>query len=205
MIALAEDLANEIAYAMALKEDQCGFVGDGTSTYGGIVGVVNAVEAGSIKGAATGNDSFETLDLADFEGAVGKLPEYAEGNAKWYISKAGYWASMARLMNAAGGNTTETLADGTRQKMFLGYPVITSQVMNSTLGTDASAPKAIIGDLRQGATVGDRRGFTLATSEHNDFESDQIAIRGNQRFDINVHERGTGTAAGALVLVKSAA
>jgi hypothetical protein len=38
IISIADDLAEEIVYAFSLKEDQCGFIGDGTSTYGGIVG-----------------------------------------------------------------------------------------------------------------------------------------------------------------------
>jgi HK97 family phage major capsid protein len=38
---LADDVAGEIAYAFAKKEDECGFVGDGTSTYGGIEGVAS--------------------------------------------------------------------------------------------------------------------------------------------------------------------
>jgi hypothetical protein len=33
---LADDVAGEIAYAFAKKEDECGFIGTGTSTYGGI-------------------------------------------------------------------------------------------------------------------------------------------------------------------------
>src|SRR5205085_7921388 len=35
-ISIADDLANEIAYAFALKEDQSGFTGDGSQTYAGI-------------------------------------------------------------------------------------------------------------------------------------------------------------------------
>jgi len=41
-IALADMLAQEIAYAHAVKQDACGFLGDGTTTYGGIVGFKRA-------------------------------------------------------------------------------------------------------------------------------------------------------------------
>ena len=47
VIDLARDLAGEIAYAFAYKEDLCGFLGDATSTYGHITGVMNALNAGS--------------------------------------------------------------------------------------------------------------------------------------------------------------
>src|SRR5262249_27847145 len=42
MISIADYLIGEIAYAFASKEDDCLFLGDGTSTYGGIVGLKNA-------------------------------------------------------------------------------------------------------------------------------------------------------------------
>jgi len=203
IISIGDDLTEEIAYAFANKEDECGFNGDGTSTYGGIVGVLNAMAAGSIYDAATGNTAFSSLDLADFEGVVGQLPQYASPNAKWYISRAGFYASAARLMNAGGGNTTETLADGTRRMVFLGYPVVFTQVLNSTLTAQASTVIAAFGDLRMGAVLGNRRGMSIMISEHRYFEYDQLAIRGTERFDINVHETGDASNAGALIVLKT--
>jgi HK97 family phage major capsid protein len=44
---LADDVAGEIAYAFAKKEDECGFTGDGSSTFGGIQGVVDIIENGT--------------------------------------------------------------------------------------------------------------------------------------------------------------
>jgi HK97 family phage major capsid protein len=38
VVAIADWLVGEIAYAFAAKEDDCGFNGDGTSTYGGMRG-----------------------------------------------------------------------------------------------------------------------------------------------------------------------
>lgn len=205
IISIGDDLTREIAYAFSLKEDQCGFLGDGTSTYGGIIGVVNALNAGSVRSAASGNTGFETLDLTDFEAVVGALPEYPGIQPKWYVSKAGYWASMARLMDATGGQTSEHVANGPPQRVFLGYPVVISQVLNSTLGADADAPKAIFGDLRMGVAFGNRRGISVMVSEHRYFENDQIGIKGTQRFDLNVHEKGTASEAGAIIVLKSAA
>lgn len=204
IISMGDDLTAEIAYAMALKEDECGFIGDGTSTYGRITGVVNAVAAGSIVTAATTHTSFETLTMGDFESCVGKLPEYAEDGAKWYISKVGWAASMLRLLDAAGGNTSAVLSAGVKQREFLGYPVVVSQVLNKTLGADTSKPKAILANLKKGAVLGNRRGMSIAMSEHRYFEKDEIGIRGTERFDINVHDTGTASASGGIVLLKSA-
>lgn len=199
IISIGDDLANEIAYAFALKEDQCLFLGDGTSTYGGIYGIP-AVAAGSVVTAISGNTAFSTLDRDDFEAMVGKLPTYAEANAKWYISKAGWAASILRLIDAAGGNTWRDMADGKRELSFLGYPVVISQVMNATLTTQANATNLVLfGDMRQAVTFGNRRGVSVFPSEHRYMEFNQIGIRGMERFDINFHERGDGTNAGALI------
>jgi len=202
--ALADLIVQEIAYAMATAEDESGFNGDGTSTYGGIVGLKNALAAGSIQDAVSGNDSALELDLADFEATVGKLPQFPGMSPAWYVNSAVYWASMARLMDAAGGNNVADLGSGP-QLQFLGFPVRFTQVLPSTTGTLASTIVAYFGDLRMAATLGTRRGVTVLTDESVLFASDQIAIRATQRLDINVHERGTATAAGPLVALKTAA
>ena len=204
-IDLASDLSAEIAYAFADKEDECGFNGDGTSTYGGITGVYNAVLAGSVHTAATGNTAFSTLDLLDFEQAMAKLPQYADMNAKWYIHKTGYWDSMGRLLNAGGGNTIGTLESGPGKRMFAGHEVVFSQVLNSTQAADTSANKAVFGDLRQSALYGSRRSIRLDISTDRYFELDQLAIKGTVRFDIVVHDKGTASVAGGLVVLKTPA
>lgn len=202
IVDMADVLAGEIAYAFANKEDECGFNGTGTSTYGGIKGLAN-VAAGSIATAASGNTSFETLDLTDFEAAVGKLPAYPGLRPAWFIHKTGYWASMARLMDAAGGNTVMNLGNGP-ETTFLGIPVVFSQVLNSTLGADTSAIKAYVGDLSMATTMGVRRDITISVSEERYWDEDAIGIKGTQRFDIRCHELGTASAAGPIVAVKTA-
>lgn len=206
VISIAQDLASEIAYAFAVKEDNCGFIGDGTSTYGGMEGAAvkinNGSYAGSIHTALSGNTGFATLDLEDFNGAVGKLPMYALRNAKWYISSVGFANSMQRLAYAAGGNTVSMIAGGTGYS-FLGFPVVISQVLNSTTGADTSAIKLLFGDLSLASTMGDRRSIEIATSTERYFETDQLAIRGTSRFDINVHDLGGSSSAGPLVALKT--
>jgi HK97 family phage major capsid protein len=204
VISIGDYLATEIAYAFADKEDECCFNGTGASTYGGIVGLKSGTAAGSKYTAATGNTAFSTLDLADFEGMVGQLPKYAEQNAKWYIHKAGWAASMLRLIDAGGGNTYRDLSDGRREMMFLGYPVVHVQVMNSTLSAQTSTDGlAYFGDLKQAVTLGNRRGVSVFPSEHRYMEFNQIGIRGMQRFDLNYHERGTGSVAGSVIMLST--
>lgn len=208
LISIADDLASEIAYAFALKEDQSGFIGDGTSTYGGIFGVATKINdgthAGGIAVAASGNISFETLDLDDFEVAMGKLPQFALPNARWYISQYGFATSMARLAYAAGGNTTQNIA-GRTGLSFLGYPVEISQVLNATAGSDVSKIKALFGDLRLAGMMGERRGITIKSSMDRYFDQDQIGVLGTERVDIVIHDLGDASLGGPIVALKTAA
>jgi HK97 family phage major capsid protein len=199
VVSLADYIATEVAYAFADAEDKALFLGDGTSTYGGIVGLKSALQAGSKYEAIAGNTAFSTLDFLDFENMVGKLPLYALANAKWYISRPGFAASMLRLLDAAGGNTSAMLSAGAALS-FMGYPVVLSQVLNNTLTAQTSTDGLLyFGDLRQSAMMGTRRGVSIDVDSSRYFELDQLAIRGTQRFDLNVHERGTASVAGSII------
>jgi HK97 family phage major capsid protein len=210
IVNLGEKIGVEAARAFALKEDQCAFLGDGTSTYGGMFGVFPKIDDGthtaSISEAVAGNTAFSTLDFGDFEAALGKLPEYAvqAGNAKWYISRVGFYASMARLMDAAGGNTMDHHARGPGLQ-FLGLPVVISQVCNSTTAAQVSTVVCVVGDMRMAASFGDRRQLTMLTSEHRYMELGQIGIRVTERFDIVIHDLGDTTNAGPVVGLKTPA
>jgi HK97 family phage major capsid protein len=205
IITIGDDLTNEFAYAFAAKEDACGFLGDGTSTYGHVTGVLAALAAGSIYEAIAGNTAFSTLDMADFEAMVGKLPDYPGIQPAWFISKAGWAASMLRLVDAAGGNTAAMLTAGAAGQSFMGYPVKWSQTLNKTLTAQASTKLLVFGDLRMGAMLGNRRGLAIAISADRYLEYDQTAIRGVERFDINVHSRGDATNPGAILALATPA
>jgi len=203
---MADTLAGEMAYAMAKEEDEAGWIGDGTSTYGRMVGASVKINDGnhsaSIQTAVAGNTAFSTLDLADFEAMTGKLPDYADDNAKWYIHKAGWAASMLRLLNAAGGNTADVIA-GTAPKYFLGYPVVLVNVLNSTLTAQTSTVLALFGDLRKASTFGSRRGIRVDSTKDRYWENDMIGIKATERYHINVHDLGDTSDAGPLLALKT--
>jgi hypothetical protein len=52
------------------------------------------------------------------------------------------------------------------------------------------------------ATMGTRRGVTLRADESIYFAQDALALRVTERFDINVHERGTATTAGPILALQ---
>jgi len=214
IINLADELADETAYAFAKKEDECGFLGDGTSTYGGFYGITTRIDdnsgstySGSIVTATTGNTTFGTLDLVDFEEVLGQVPQYARGRGKWYISNAGFWASMARLVDAAGGNTGAMLQAGVGLR-FLGWPVEIVDVMNSTLTTQASTVLLLFGSLPQCVYLGTRRGITVKTSDHRYLEYDKIGFQATQRVGIACYPgdpEAPTTAGGPVLALKTPA
>ena len=199
---IADDLAGEIGYAMVKKEDECGFIGDGSSTYHGITGVATAIKAlsgtiANIAGlqVASGN-AWSEIVKADFLGLIGKLPEYADTpNARFFCSKT-FWAQvMCNIVTSAGGVTAAEM-ENLRLKQFLGYEVVITQVMPKTEANSQVA--CLFGDLSKGVMFGDRRGVSVKMTDSNDddFEDDLITIKGTERFDINVHDVGnaSGTA-----------
>lgn len=207
-INIADELAFEIGFAFALAEDQAGFLGDGTSTYGGITGVTQKLKglSGTIANiaglqVATGTgygSSYASTTLADFNAVVGLLPQYADTpNTGWFVHKGYYHNVMQRLELAAGGVTANEIATGDRRPrpLFLGYPVNFCQVMPRTSAT--SQVCALLGDLSLAATMGDRRTRTLFTDPYSLADYDQIRVRGTERIDINIHDVGNADATAA--------
>ena len=197
VIDIANLLVMEFGLALATGEDQAGFNGDGSSTYGGMTGLKNALAAGSKKTAASGHTAFSTLTLADFHGVKALVPEYMGLQPKWYISSQGFAASMEPLQVAAGGNTTSEVAAG-GTPMFLGSPVVKTQVLPTTLDAQVSTIVAYYGDLRMATTFGNRRAMTIASDASIFFREKQIAIMADERIDIVVHEPGTATVCGPI-------
>jgi HK97 family phage major capsid protein len=201
VVNLGDDLAGEIAYAFALKEDDCGFNGDGTSTYGGIVGLDASMTDTTYQTADMTQTTYAAVTLANLTVGLRKLPAWASqrNNVKIYCSKNAYHGVFERLAMAAGGVTAAEMVNGIAQPRFYGYPVEFTQVIPVTESDGAEF--AYFGDLSLGCYFGDRRQQTVAFSDSalNAFEQDEIAVRGTQRFDIVCANVGSSTAAGALI------
>jgi HK97 family phage major capsid protein len=208
VVSLADAIATEFSTSLAFRIDQCGWIGDGTSQYGGINGVINKINDGthtsSVVSAATGNTAFETLDIEDFLAVMGKLPLYARQGAAWYVSPAGYASSIARLKYAAGGNTVENIGAGAGES-FLGYPVRMVHVMNSTLGADASKVKVLFGNLNLACIYARRRDFSVRLFDQVYATTDQLLLQGTMRFDSVAHTLGTNSEVGPVIALRSAA
>ena len=204
VINFADDLAGEMAYAQAKLEDQCAFIGDATSTYGGITGLANAVGSAGVT-TATSN-AFTAITLAQIQESFAKLPQYADNaNAKIFCHKAVWNSVFLRLAYVSGGNNAVDLLTGSGQLSFAGYPVVLSQAMNSTTGSGAVV--CHFGDMSQGVYFGDRRqtAVDFSNSALTSFETDMLCYRATTRWDLVCANVGDATNAGSIVTLKAGA
>jgi len=208
LINVGDDLAKEIAYQFAFNEDNSIFMGDGSSTYGGIIGVLPKIGSvasnkGIVVAGQAGGADYHSLTITDFENMEGALPAYALPTAKWYMSQTFYTQTAKRIQNAAGGNTNITLSDGVPAKTFMGYPVVISQVLPTAAATSQLA--CFFGALERSTILGDRNMISIKTTADGAgmFESDSIAVLGIQRIAAVTHSPGTATVAGPVVALKT--
>jgi HK97 family phage major capsid protein len=198
---LGEWLTSALAFAFAKKEDDCGFNGDGTSTYGGTRGITQLLldgnhNAGKVT-AAAGHDLFTEIDATDLASLIAACPSYAFARARWFVSTYGYGQTFARLA-ATGGGLVTTIVDGQLQANYLGFPVTFAQVL-PTSGSQLGKVMIAFGDMSLAATIGDRRAVGLKRSSQRYFDQDQIGFMGTERVDIVVHDLGDNTTAGPIV------
>lgn len=202
IIDLASDVANEIAYQFAFKEDDAGFNGDGTSTYGGVVGLASALTDTTYQVSDSGETSYSAITTADVSAAIALLPNWASqrNNVKIYCNKSTYHTVFERLLASSGGATFAEVSAGTVTPRYLGYPVEFTQAIAYTPSTGDSVV-AYIGDLSQACYLGDRRSTSIAFSDSalNAFEQDERVVRGTERVDIVCANVGGSAATGAII------
>jgi HK97 family phage major capsid protein len=201
-IGLGEALIEEIAYAFASKEDDCGFNGDGTSAYGGMTGITQILTdgkhaAGAIP-ATSGHDTFPELDATDLDNMMGALPAYALETACWYASSYAIATCFGRLTIGGTGTSIRTTPEDRPYLNYLGYPIIATGKLPGK-GSQFGKVMLIFGDLSLSTTFGYRRGVTVAQSRHRALELDQVLVRATERFDINNHDLGDDQDAGPVV------
>jgi HK97 family phage major capsid protein len=195
-ISWADKMSYEMGRAFAEAEADCGFSGDGTTTYHGIMGIVPALKAqddtiANIPGlqVASGNAWGEII-LNDFISTTAKVSNRTirGGDLRWYCSQQFYTNVMVKLAMAAGGNAAGEIVNGVARHTFLGYPVVITPALPTT-ESNSSVP-CLFGSIRDAVKFGDRKGVSLFMTEHLYAKSDMVAWRGRERFDINCWNLG---------------
>ncbi len=209
VIALGEIIGTSMTRSIAKKEDEIGFVGDGTEIYFGMTGIVGALRAvdaviANIKGLKVGTgNAYSELTLDDFEGVVAILPDDADDGAKWYVNKKFFYSVMYKLARAAGAADLFAILTDRKERFFMGYPVEFVSAMPSTEANSQIC--ALLGDLQLGAFLGERRQLRIDKSAERYFTSDEIGFRGVERIDINAYGIGDTDEAGPIVGLITAA
>lgn len=201
IIDLVDDFAQEMAYAFAVKEDGCYIVGDGTSTYGGMEGLITKFEATSYSSRialASGIDTFPEVTATDIASVMAGVAAYGLLGSKWLMSNTARELIIGRLKVAGGGNTIEDLSGGTGGK-FLGYDVETSETMPAGAGTDYSSKVMFMfGRFDLASSFGSRRGITIQVLRERYAELGQLGVIGTERFDLVNHDLGSTSVKGPI-------
>ena len=188
-LSLADIFMYEFALAIAADEDAHGFLGDGTSTYHGFVGVIGATGSGTdataestavphlVTGAA-GNDLATEITAAKLREMTGKVHTWAT-DVKWYLHRT-LLATLTGIETSGGGPVVQFSEGSVPQ--IMGYPVERVDKMPAASTVSASEVCLALGDLRKSWILGDRRKMNVETSEHFYFNTDSIAIRVTARI-----------------------
>jgi HK97 family phage major capsid protein len=208
LIDLGDKWAMAAAVAFSYAEDNAAFNGDGTSAYGGIVGlltkIVDAANSASLF-TATGHTTLGDLTIADFSAVVGKFPSYPAADPCWLCHKEVYANSMLPLMMNAGGATPLDIQNGGKPR-FMGYDVEFVAVMPKAASVTTGVTGILFADLDLSTKFGDRRQRVMRVGEINDDMIKQlITLFAASRVDIVNHtivDPKTSTSPGPVIGLK---
>jgi HK97 family phage major capsid protein len=198
-INVPDDIARTIAEAEAIAIDSAYFLGNGTSTYAGQVGLAGALPTAAYITAAT----WASITKDHFALLMGAVENVNAARLKFATTRQFFVQVMMRLDKATSqfkDISTGNLGGGT----FMGYDVVFAQVMPTVAAASATHFPCYFGDFEGGSMIGDRQMLSIATSEHALFSSDSIAVRGTSRFNVNIHGDGRGSTYGPIVGFKTA-
>ena len=193
---LAGYVAEELGYAFAAREDDCGFNGDGTSTIYGCTGLAAKLVTGqkSAITAAGGHNTFLTLDATDIASVMAGVLGTSIRRAKWYVSELGYAQTLCRLAAVNGGLAATMNPDGTVAANFLGCPVVFSSLLPNSASSLSGKSMLFFGDLANSSVIAEHQeGTVMDLSLERAFDQDQVLIRGRRRVDIVNHFTGDAT------------
>jgi len=202
LISIADEITDWAARAIAIKEDQCFFNGDGTSTYGGMFGLTYVFRKLTEDNAgtwATDGDKDNCAGVALAAGAtwasitddnisslMGKVADYPGADLGFHTTRQFYFEVLHNLALNAGGTTGTEVVNGVPRNVFYGYPVYFNNVMPKSSSNNQVC--LLFGDTKLGAYMGDRRGITIETDKNIATQEHDVVV--TSRFDINVHDYG---------------
>lgn len=184
IVAVGQFVARYIAREMAKLEDNCVFIGDGTSTYNSINGIgAQAVADGNVLQLTAGNSSSDKITLANCRTLRTKVTGAVLGTSKYHAHP-----TMDALFVTF--NTSATVVPYVRKPdgsaTLDGFEIVWVNTMPvySTSAT-LNAHQIGFGDLSWWY-FGERLAMSVETSRDVYFATDEIGIRALERIDIHV-------------------
>ena len=203
-ISVADDLGSSFAEGAAKKMDECYFLGDGTSTYGNMVGLISALPAGAYMNAAGGTwDSITEANVTQLM----QVQNVNMARCRFVCSRQFDFVVLNRLRAAKGGTTSEMFSGGRglasrdAQSFYMGFPVYHAQAMPSV--SAATSTVLYFGETDAISTIGDRRTLTVKRSDATALQTDQIATLATVRFGVTVQGDGRGSTVGPVAALKT--
>ncbi len=194
-IAVAELIIDEIGLAFAQKEDQCGFIGDATSTYFGITGVLQHADTANLA-CDSGDTTFaKACQWKYLSGVIGRVPTWAMVQALYFFYRDVFWQyvvgqvdsggnPIVKFVTAGGEGRGAPLQLGGATPLLLGFPVELVDCLPKIADDAVSTASWAFGSLYRSWMMGQRRGIEIAQSREVYFASDQVGIRATERIDI---------------------
>lgn len=208
---LAEEIAKDHGYAHAVKEDQCIFLGDGTSTYNGLVGINETFKA-LVTGAGgtfttDGNKSYAagiqvatgatvaSVTLADLIKMQSKVATFPGLTNKFYIPSQIWYGQIVPLIMATNGNTNAQIVDGVQRQFFNGAEVVfVDELYTPILTAENNAFVAFYGDATAAGLFYDRLGLSITPSQEAGYLSDELYWKSTARYGLNWWNVGNASA-----------
>lgn len=200
--AIAEEIAKDHGYAHAVQEDKVAFLGDGTSTYNGLVGLTESFKKLVTDAGGTwttdGNKSYAagvqvatgatlaSITLSDIIKTQAKVATFPGMQNKFYVPSQVWYGTIVPLIQAVGGNSGAQIVDGVTRQFFNGAEVVfTDELYTPLLTAENSQFVLFYGDAAQAGLFGDRRGLSITSSQEVGFLTDTQYNKSTARYGVN--------------------
>ena len=212
--AIAEEIAKDHGYAHAVQEDKVAFLGDGSSTYNGLVGINESFKKLVTDAGGTwttdGNKSYAagvqvatgatlaSITIGDIIKTQAKVATFPGMNNKFYVPSQVWYGTIVPLISAANGNTTTQIVDGVTRQFFNGVEVVfVDELYTPLLTAENSQFVLFYGDATQAGLFGDRRGLSITSSQEVGFLTDTQYNKSTARYGVNWWNIGNASATAA--------
>ena len=142
-------LASRVAEGFARAEDLAFFRGDGTSTYGGFTGLLEAADVNEVVLAGT---TFASMDADDLLEMIDETPSGAQANGKFYYHRT-IKSIIRRLKDQEQRYIYQAPSEGGPATVW-GRPEVLVEAMPTATDTAADTSFVLYGDLRKACILG---------------------------------------------------